>query len=134
MKGSRLQGLCGEYLMQVYRQHTAFKNPRGLGCCLASQKSTVNHGAKSFGTGRLGKKKKKRGKKTPCWQKTKKTTHTQKLARLNKSIMVLFQYEVEDFSLSLFAVFLTFLTFSSHALIPSSKTSREARDVRYKTA
>lgn len=48
--------------------------------------------------------------------------------------MVLFQYEVEDFSLSLFAVFLTFLTFSSHALIPSSKTGREARDVRYKTA
>lgn len=133
MKGSRLRGLCGEYLMQVYRQHAAFKNPRGLGCCLASQKSTVNHGAKSFGMGRLGKKKKGGGGKTHVGKK-KKTTHTQKLARLNKSIMVLFQYEVEDFSLSLFAVFLTFLTFSSHALIPSSKTGREARDVRYKTA
>lgn len=43
---------------------------------------------------------------------------------LNKSIIVLFQNLAECF---LFAVFLTFLTFSSHALIPSSKTGRGPR-------
>lgn len=53
-----------------------------------------------------------------------KNTHGKKKDLLNKSIIVLFQNLPECF---LFAAFLTFLTFSSHALIPSSKTGRGPR-------
>lgn len=96
-------GLCSEYLMQVYHQRAGLKPlrvwllPRPTGTLRKSSSEALLVVVEVMVVVGGG---------------GNKNTHGKKKDLINKSIIVLFENLAECF---LFAVFLTFLTFSSHA-------------------